>query len=168
MLFVFGSFALLLSSALLNLPLGSNAQSQSPAVINSKVTSKGGDVGVTVSVTATVQVSNATLESKDRMLRNAITSFLTSGHNVLKATPTEQPVVKTKVTNQISNTTQSVEGVEATNAVLGVEISKALKTVTSSIVEQNQTSVVTIGTSSTCKPTPYGSISCENSVTIKH
>ena len=142
-----------------------NAQFPSPANTSSTLTSGGNEV--TVSATASVQVSNATLETKDRLLKNAILDLLTSGPNMLKATPTEQPAVKTKITNQVSNTTQSVEGIEATNAIVGVELTKALKNLVLSTSQPNQTSMVTIITSSTCKPSSVNLISCENTVNLK-
>ena len=41
---------------------------------------------------------------------------------------------------------------EATNAIIGVEVSKALKTLVMSSDKPNQNEIVTIQTSSTCKP----------------
>jgi hypothetical protein len=121
---------------------------------------------VKVSATANVDVSNSTLDAKDKMLRTAVTGFLTFGPNVLKANPSDQPVVKTKIFNKLTNTTQTVEGIEATNAVIAVEITKALEGSIASSVKANQSSIVTLETTSTCNPINL-EISCENSVSIK-
>ena len=120
---------------------------------------------VKVSSSVAVDVSNSTLKIKDGMLRSAVSSFLNSGPNVLKTSVTNQPLVKTKIDNKINNVTQSVQGAEATNAIIGVEVSKALKTLVLSF--GNSTGVVTVDTSSTCKPSASKSISCDNTVTIK-
>jgi hypothetical protein len=121
---------------------------------------------VTVSSSFSVGLSNQTIKIKDGMLRSAVIGFLTSGPNVLKMSPTDQPVVRTKIVNQISNATQSVQGVEATNAIVGVELSKALKILVGSTTKPNQSVVVTIETSSTCKP--LGSmVTCDNTVNIQ-
>ncbi len=114
-----------------------------------------------------MQVSNQSLKTKDGMLRSSVINFLNSGPNVLKTPETAQPDVKSKIVNQINNDTQSVEGSEATNAIIGVEVTKALKSLVSSSDKPNQSSIVTIQTSSTCKPLTVKSISCENTVTIK-
>jgi hypothetical protein len=143
------------------------AQSQSKGDLSSSTTSKARSVEVTVSSTASVQVSNATLDAKNSMLKNAVMSFISSGPNVLKVTPSDQPLVKTKIANQISNTTQSVEGIEATYAIIGVEVYKALKTLIASTTGPNQTAIVTIGTTSKCTPSDGKLISCDNTVNIK-
>lgn len=122
---------------------------------------------VSVSSSVTVQVSNDSLKAKDGMLRSAVSSFLNSGPNVLKTSPSDQPVVKSKISNLISNDTQSVEGIEATNAIVAVEVSKAIKTAVSTSDKPGQSAMVTIQTSSTCKPLATKSISCDNTVTIK-
>ena len=83
---------------------------------------------------------------------------------LLKASDADIPVVKTKITNRVNNAVQDVEGIEATKAIIGVEITKALK---SKIPSSNQSVIVTIDTSSTCKPSNIKLISCQNSVTIK-
>jgi hypothetical protein len=121
---------------------------------------------VLVEASAVIEVNNSTLQAKEKMLRTAIVNFLTSGPNALKAMPEDQPIVKTKIVNQINNATQSVEGIEATNAIIGVEISKMLRTVLSSSNQQNKNAIVIMQTSSTCSPINV-EISCENTVIMK-
>ena len=157
--------AIVLSIYIWHPPSAVTAQSQSTTGITSKVSGSGNDE-VTVGATANIKVSNATLTAKDKNLRNAIIGFLNSGPNLLKTIPSDQPIVKTKVTNQLSNTTQSVEGIEATGAIIAVEVTKALKSLISS-KGPNQTAFVNVETSSTCKPSSADMISCQNSVTLK-
>ena len=66
------------------------------------------------------------------MLKSAVLDFLNSGPNVLKSSDNTKVIIKTQIMNQISNDTQSVQGVEATNAIMGVEIGKALADIVSS------------------------------------
>ena len=138
---------------------------QSPTNSTNKVSEIGNQI--TVNATLSIQVSNLTLDTKDRMLRSAVIGFVTSGPNVLKTTPTEQPLVRTKITNQVTKAIQSLEGIEATNAIIGVEISKAIKGLISSTNDPNQTKIVNVETSSTCKPEATKSLSCENNIVIK-
>ena len=122
---------------------------------------------VSVSASVSVQVSNETIKAKESMLRSAVVNFLTSGPNVLKTSESDLPNIKTKVVNQINNATQSIEGSEATNAIVGVEISKALKTIVASTGKPAPIKPVTIQTSSTCKPSTVNLLACDNVVTIK-
>ncbi len=154
---------LVLSIYVWQFPVGVYAQTQS----SSKTISDNVNSAVSVSASVTVQVGNQTLKAKDGMLRSSIINFLSSGPNVLKTPETDQPNVKSKIVNQINNVTQNVQGLEATNAIIGVEVSKALKTLVASSDKPNQNEIVTIQTSSTCKPLTVKSISCENTVTIK-
>ena len=151
---------LVLSISIWHFPAGIYAQSQS---LNS---SDNGKSIVSVSASVTVQVSNESLKAKDSMLKSSIIGFLNSGPNVLKTAQTDQPNVKSKISNAINNATQDIQGIEATNAIIGVEISKALKSLVSSS-QPNQSALVTIQTSSTCKPSGAVSISCQNTVNIK-
>lgn len=122
---------------------------------------------VSVNAGVKVQVTNSSLKTKDGMLRSAVISFLNSGPNVLKTSATDQPAIQTKITNSINNDTQSVEGIEATNAIIGVEITKALKTVVSGSNKPDQSALVGIETTSTCKPSVGTSIACQATVTIR-
>lgn len=160
------SVAFVISIFIYNLPVSTYGQSQS-TIGPSKITSDNGSNVVSVSASVTVQVSNDSLKAKDAMLRSSVVGFLNSGPNVLKTTETTQPIIKSKIANQINNDTQIMQGIEATNAIIGVEISKALKSVVSSSDKPNGSAIVTIQTSSTCKPTSVKSISCDNTVTIK-
>ncbi len=155
-------FAIVLSTFLLYLIMPVYGQSQS----STTSATKAGD-SVSVSASVTVQVTNESLKTKDGMLRSSVISFLNSGPNVLKTLATDQPIVKTKIVNQINNVTQSVQGLDATNAIIGIEVSKALKTIVSSTDKSNQEGTVAIQTSSTCKPMNTKAISCDNTVTIK-
>jgi hypothetical protein len=157
--------ALVLSLCMSYFSVSTYGQSQEIANSSSKTTSDNSVISVSASVT--VQVSNESLKSKEGMLRSSVISFLNSGPNVLKTPESNQPDVKTKIVNQINNDTQSVQGLEATNAIIGVEVSKALRSLVSSSDKPNQNAIVTIQTSSTCKPLAIKSISCENTVTIK-
>ncbi len=114
-----------------------------------------------------MDVNNETLKAKTSMLWEAVVSFLKSGPNLLKTSAVSDPVVKTKISNKINNDSQSVEGVEATNAILSVEITKALKSVNSSSFPTKQPGIVIIETTSLCNPSDVNSISCQNSVVIK-
>lgn len=158
------SVALVLSFSLWNFPTTVYGQT-TPS--SSKTISSDSDSVVSVSSSVTVQVSNETLKVKDGMLKSAVVGFLNSGPNVLKTPVSSQPNVKTTIKNQVNNATQSVEGIEATNAILGIEVSKALKTMVTNSDKPGQSALVTIQTSSTCKPSTVKLISCENSVTLK-
>lgn len=138
-----------------------------PAVDNSsKMTSDIGKSVVSVNASVTVQVSNQTLKIREGMLRSSVVSLINSGSNVFKTSDSDQSIIKSKIVNEINNATQSVQGIEATNAIIGVEISKALKSVVSTTGKLNQAAIVTIETLSTCKPLTVKSISCENTITI--
>lgn len=143
----------------------SYVQAQLSPNMGSKIKS-GNATSVLVSSSVSVPVSNETLKSKEGLLRSAVINFLNSGPNVLKSSPTDQPAVKSKIANQISKDTQNVEGIEATNAIIGVEVAKALKQLISAGTDPNQTSVISIDTTSKCTPTNT-LISCDNSVTIR-
>ncbi len=142
------------------------AQSQ-PTATPSNNTSSNGTGVVSVSASVVIQVSNETLDTKEKMLRTAVSSFLNSGQNVLKTSDSDLPIVKTKIANQINNAIQNVEGTEATNAIIGVEIGKALETVISPATQKSHAGIITVMTSSTCKPAAVKSISCDNIITIK-
>lgn len=137
-----------------------------PAADMSTRTTSGNGTSISVSATVAIQISNETLQAKEGLLRSAIITFLNSGPNLLKATPTDTPAMNSKISNQINNVTQIVEGLEATNAIIGVEINKALKTLILSLEQPKQSKAITIGTTSTCKPSGQ-SIACENVVKIK-
>ncbi len=155
-------FAVFLSTSLLY-PVKANAQLQVPSTNSSSQMTGTGNT-VSVSSTITLQVTNATLKTNQGMLKSAIFDFLNSGPNVLKISDGTKIIVKTKIINQIANVTQSVEGIEATNAIIGVEIGKALTEIVSS---PNKGGIVSVGTSSTCKLAVANSISCDGAVTIK-
>jgi hypothetical protein len=97
------------------------------------------------------------------MLRSAVISFLNSGANALKIPEEVATAIKTKIANQISNMTQNVEGSEATNAIVGVEITKALK----NLVSSKSSGTVTVDASSNCKALTDNIFSCDNTVSIK-
>lgn len=160
-----GCLALLFSLSLSHFSAEVVGQSQSGSnnVLKSKSSTGNSMVSLTSSIT--VPISNETLKIENGMLVSAVFSYLGSGPNVLKTLANDQTAVTTKITNKINNDTQLVEGAEATNAIIGVEIGKALKSIISSPNKPNQTGTVTVETSSNCKPA-MGSISCENSVTI--
>ena len=122
---------------------------------------------VTVSSSVTVDVHNQTIKTKEATLKSAVIGFLNSGPNVLKTSDGYQVGTKTKISNQINNSTQSVEGIEATNAIIGVEIGKALKSTVARGSQSNQSDTITVATSSTCKPVADKSIACDNIITIK-
>lgn len=144
-----------------------NAQSSTSTDTASKTNSSSQRNTVSVSASVTIEINNATYKTKETMLKAAVTGFLTSGPNVLKKTPTDQPSVKTKIINKLTNATQAVEGVDATNAILGIEMSRGLKIVNSSSWNQKQPGIIGVDTSSTCKPSGSGLITCDNSVTIR-
>lgn len=147
----------------LNLSYGQSTSGPSPLVTKPP----GGNNAVSVSATLTIEISNETLKTKDGMLRYSVVGFLNSGPNVLKTSNADEVVVKTKISNRINNDTQNVEGAEATTAIIGVEIGKALKTLVSSSDRPNQTAIVTVQTSSVCKPSTGSTLMCDNVVNIK-
>ena len=122
---------------------------------------------VSVSASVTVGITNQTLENKFSMLRNAVFSFLNSGPDILKTSDGDRLIIKTKISDQINNSTQNVEGTDAAYAILGVEINRALQSVLSTSVPSNQSAIVTIDTTSVCKPSPIKTVSCENTIKIK-
>jgi len=134
---------------------------------NSKMISGSGNVVVSVNTSLKVPVSNDSLKNTEGMLRSSVVNFLNSGPNVLKSQDSSQPDVKTKIMNSINNDTQDVQGIEATNAIIAVEFGKALRTLVSSSSSPNQTAIVTISTTSTCKPSTTKILYCENTVSIK-
>lgn len=146
--------------------VSNKTQSQPTVAVSNKTGSNGSGV-VSVSTSVVIQVSNETQDIKEKMLKTAVGNFLNSGQNVLKTSDSDLPIVKTKITNQINNAIQNVEGTEATNAIIGVEIGKALETVISPTAPKGHAGVITVMTSSTCKPAAVKSISCDNLVTIK-
>lgn len=153
-----------LLGAVMTLSSWSFAQSQTDQMGPKGTT--GNATSVSVSSSINLQVSNETVKSKEVLLRGSIVNFLNSGPNVLKTSNDGQTVVKSKIENKINSDTQNVEGIEATNAIISVEIGKALKTLVSSSNQPNQTEVITIKTSSTCTPSNPNTISCVNSVAI--
>ena len=144
-------------------PLASNAQQQFGLGNASNTTSASGNSLVSISASVSVPVTNESLRNKDTMLRSAVIGFLNSGANVLKIPDEVMANVKTKIANQVSNMTQNVEGSEATNAIIGVEITKALR----SLISSKGTGIVTVDASSTCKAPTDNMISCDNTVNIK-
>lgn len=120
---------------------------------------------VSVNSSLTIQVSNKTLDMNQKTLRSAIINFLSSGPGVLKSSEKEQVLVKSKIVNQINKDTQNVEGTEATNAIIGIELGKALSTLVSSQA-QNISKIITVQTGSICRPSATESISCENTVVV--
>lgn len=163
--FIWMLVGLVFSVSICNIHTGVYGQSQPKANAAESIGS-GGSI-VSVSASLTVQVSNETVKAKEGMLRSSVISFLNSGPNALKTSPNDQTLVNSKIANLVNNDTQNVQGIEATNAIIGVEISKALKTVLPSGSTPNVPGKVTILTSSTCKPSSANSISCDNAVTIK-
>lgn len=145
-------------------PIAVHAQSQSSGA--SPSTSASGNNGASVTTSVTVEVKNETLKIKNGILTSALNGFLNSAPDVLMTSDNDQVVVKTKIENQINNNTQNVQGTDATNAIIGVEITKALKSLVSSSGKSNQTAFVTIESSSTCKPSTTNLISCENTIKI--
>ncbi len=119
---------------------------------------------VTVSSSITLQVANATLKTNQATLKNAVLDFFDFGPNILKISDSIKLIVKIKISNQIDNVTQTVEGKEATNAIVEVEIGNALNHLISSA---NKGGIINVGTSSTCKLAVAKSISCDNTVSIK-
>lgn len=119
---------------------------------------------ISVNSSITAEVTNETLKAKNDILRSAVFNLLNSGPNILKTPGGDQPPIKTKIINRINNDSQNVEGIEASNAIIGVEINKALKSITSALDKSIQDGIVTIETSSICNPVK--SISCVNLVTL--
>ena len=121
---------------------------------------------ISVNASITVDVSNDTYKAKSAMLTSAVTNFLNSGPNVLKTDPSSKALVQSKILNQFVNNTQTLEGTEATNAIIGVEINKAMRSVISSLSNSNQTSTVRIDTFTRCMTLALGT-SCSNTIMIK-
>ena len=157
---------LALSISVWHFPAISYAQSQNLTNTLSKTTPTEQKISVSVSSSVTLPVTNQTFKTNQGTLRSAVLDLLNAGPDVLKSSDGNQLAMQTKITNQINNDTQVVQGQEATNAIIGVEINKGL---TSTISSKNQTQggVITVQTSSTCKPSAGTSVSCQNTVTIK-
>lgn len=142
------------------------AQTQSTEKGFSKIGSANEKNALSVSASLTVEVRNETLGAKANLLRTAVSGFLAAGPGIFKSTDSGEPMIKTKIANKINNSTQNVEGTDASYAILGVEINKALRTVISSSTQPNQTAIVKIETTSTCKPLGPTSITCGNTVIL--
>jgi hypothetical protein len=121
---------------------------------------------VSVSSSLSVPVDNQTIKANEGTLRSGILGFLNSAPNILKTSSSFQPLTKTKITNEINNTTQIVEGADATNAIVGVELGRALRTVVDSSDTQDGGGPVVVTTSSSCTPIA-GPLTCNNTVVIK-
>ena len=93
-------------------------------------------------------------------------AFVKLGPDLLKGSDKKLPNVTTKIDNEINNVTQTVKTTKSTNAVLGVEISKALARIVS-LLAPHQTDTITIHTLSICKHSAPRSDNCDNAVTIK-
>jgi hypothetical protein len=143
-----------------------NAQPQSKPIEPSKISSNEKN-SVSISSSIRVQVTNETLKAKDGVLRSAVGDLVSSGNNILKTPEGKDPITNSKIDNLISNDTQNVQGTDATNAILGIEISKAIKTANATSDKPNRTAVVPVDTLSNCKRSAINRISCENTVTIK-
>lgn len=158
---------LVLSLSIWLISAKSHAQLQPTSNSTSINAPTNGNNGVSVSSSVTLHVTNQTFKSNQGTLRSAVLDILNSGPSILKTLDGNQLIIKTKFNNQINNATQIVEGLEATNAIIGVELGKALTSIISSVKNQNQSGIVSVQTSSTCKAAPAISISCENNIVIK-
>jgi hypothetical protein len=167
MLLASGGIVFVLSFSIWNISTTTYAQITNTTSSSSETASGSEKSIVSINAKMTVQISNDTVKTKEAMLRTAVVGFLNSGSNILKTSDAGQLITKTKITNEINNTTQSLEGAEATNAVFGVEISKALKSAVSSSNAPGQMHTITVETSSTCKPSDTKSTTCENTIGIK-
>ena len=105
-----------------------------------------------ISSTITLNVSNETLKVRESTLKSAVVNLLNSVPNILKTSDSDQAVTKTKITNQRNNSTQNVEGREASNAIVAVEITKALRTIISTTNKPMQTGIVTLTETSASTP----------------
>jgi len=101
------------------------------------------------------------------VLRSTVFSLLNSHTIGLATADCDQSIVKTKITNEINNESQNVEGADATDAIIGVEINKSLKYVVSSLKMPNQTTTVTAETYNACKRIALKSVLCENTIKLK-
>jgi hypothetical protein len=156
---------LALSLTLWHLPATSYAQLQIPTN-TSKTTPVEKNISVSVSSTVTLPVTNQSFRTNQGTLKSAAIDLINAGPNVLKTSDENKITMQTKITNQINNDTQVVQGVEATNAILGVEINKGLTHIVSA-TNQTQGGIVTLQISSTCKPSAANSIICDNTLVIK-
>ncbi len=147
-------FALSLSVAIGHLPGSVYGQSPPSTVKNTSQ----------VSSSLTVQVSNETIIG---VLTPAVFNLIYSGASIFKTSDSDKLIMKTKIDNQINNATQNVEGTDAANAIIGIEIGRAVRSVISPTADKHQTGPITIDTSSICKLMAVKSITCDNSVKIK-
>lgn len=129
-------------------------------------TSASGKDLVSVNATVTLDVGNDTYKTRTGILTSAVVNFLKSGPNILTMSGSINTVVKTQIVNQINNSTQSLEGTEATNAIVGVEIGGAIKSLISSLDKPNQTAIVSIDIFTKCAPLG-SSANCFNNIMIK-
>lgn len=82
---------------------------------------------VSVNSSITLQANNETLKMNQAALKSVVLGFLTSGPSILKTLDGNQFIITTKINNQINNTTQIVEGLEARNVIIGVRMPMPLK-----------------------------------------
>jgi hypothetical protein len=158
---------LALSLCLWHFPAISYAQFHNPTNTPSNTTPVEQNVLVSVNSTVTLPVTNQTFKSNQGTLRSVTIDLINAGPDVLKTSDENKITIQTKITNHINNDTQVVQGVEATNAIIGVEINKGLTGIVSSTHNQSQGGIVTIQISSTCKQTAANSIFCENTLVLK-
>jgi len=108
-------------------------------------------------------ILKATNETVNAVLSPAVNSLLNLGPFVFKISDKDQIVMKTKIDNQVNNVTQNVEGTSSAYAVVGIELGKALKTVSTS----NDSQSVTVNVTTSCKSMTVVLTSCNNVVQIK-
>ena len=132
----------------------------------STTTSGNDNAIVLVNSNITVPVMFDTINTKGGALTSSIMAFVNLGPDVLMGSDSGLPNIKMKIDNEVDNITQTVRGTKSINAIMGVEITKALASIVSLLAE-NQTDTITIETFSVCKPSVAKSDSCDNAVTIK-
>ena len=110
----------------------------------------------------TLPIISETINTKGGVLTSSVMAFLNLGPDVLKGADNDLPNVKTKINNEVNNVTQIVMGAKSTNAVMQVEISKALASIVA-LLGADETDIITINAISICKT--YAA--CDNAVTIK-
>jgi hypothetical protein len=137
-----------------------------PSDSTSTTTSGKDNATVLVNSSVTTPIMFDTINTKGSALTSSIMAFVNLGPDVLKGSNSGLPNVKTKINNEVNNVTQTVEGIKSTEAIMRVEINKALASIIS-LLSANQTHTINIETFSICKPSATRSDSCDNAVTIK-
>jgi hypothetical protein len=149
------SITLILAFFLAYLPF--ELRAQAPTSANTTLTNSSD-----IRASLTLQATN---ETDISLVSPAVNSLLNFGPFVFKTSEAYPLTMKTTIENQITNVTQNVEGTDTAYAVVGIELGKALRSLSAANITDKD--ALTIQISSTCKPMSNVSATCNNLVQIK-